>query len=66
MYKKLKDFFWILVKAVGCIEVIFAVIWIIFNVSGFYEDSIAYNYISASKTFIIDDYMGIGYAVLVR
>ena len=65
MYKRLKDFFWILLKATAVIEVILGLIWIIFNITGFYEDSIAFNYIAASKTLVIDDYMGLGYAILV-
>jgi hypothetical protein len=65
MSKKLKDFFWILLKTTAVIEVILGLIWIAFNITGFYEDSIAYNYIAASKTLVIDDYMGLGYAMLL-
>ena len=65
MYKRLKDFFWILLKIATVVEVILGLIWIGFNISGFYEDSIAFNYIEASKTLVIDDYMGLGYAILV-
>lgn len=55
-----------IVYFVVAVQLVLAVLWIVKNISAFNEDYMAYNYIKAADTLVVDDYMGILYALIVR
>lgn len=55
-----------LLKILTVIQTAFAVVWIFGNIGGFQEDYLALNYCNAAGSLVVDDYMGILYAVFVR
>lgn len=55
-----------LLKILTVIQTAFAVVWIFGNIGGFQEDYLALNYCNAAGSLVVDDYMGILYAIFVR
>lgn len=70
MSKEKSDFLPVTIKycfrIVTVIQLIFGVFWIAGNITGYQHDFMANCYVSASETLVVDDYMGILYAVCVR
>lgn len=70
MSKFLKTGFKSAIKYLVCltiaIQAVPAVVWIIKNITGLNNDFMAVNYISAADTLVVDEYMGILYAVVIR
>ncbi len=51
---------------VTVIQTVLAIGWIAGNVSAYRASVISDNYISAAETYVVDDYMGILYALIIR
>lgn len=70
MSKFLQTSFKSALKYLAClviaIQAVPAAVWIIKNITTFNEDFMAANYITAADTLVVDEYMGILYAVVVR
>lgn len=47
------------------LQTIFAVIWMCVNLIGYYPEKLSTDYIEAAANFVIDDYMGIMYALVL-
>jgi len=61
-----KLFFKYLFLIITAVQIVFAVIWLFLNIGGYREEYISGNYILAASSLVVDDYMGILYALVVR
>lgn len=55
-----------LMYGVIIVQAIFSIVWIAFNICGVQDNFLSKNYISAADTLVVDDYMGILYAYIVK
>lgn len=63
---KLENIIWPVVSAITLVQCVLALIWLSKNLFVFHNDFYANCYIKAAETFIVDDNLGILYAILVR
>ena len=63
---KEKSFLWILFIAITAVQCVFALYWLLLNFNEYYPDFFSDNYIKAAQTLKVDDFMGIGYALIVK
>ncbi|MCR4727467.1 MAG: hypothetical protein K5796_02280 [Lachnospiraceae bacterium] len=52
--------------AIVAIQTIIAIVWLSGNMGYFKPDVLSYNYVEASKTLVVDDRMGILYALIAK
>lgn len=48
------------------IQTVFSIVWIVGNINGFQNEYISVDYVNAANTLVVDDYMGILYALIIR
>ncbi len=63
---KENSFLWILFIAITAVQCVFALYWLLLNFNEYYPDFFSDNYIEAAQTLKTDDFMGAGYALIVR
>lgn len=51
---------------ITAVQIVFAVIWLFYNIGEYREEYLSGNYILAASSLVVDDYMGILYALIVR
>lgn len=65
LLRNVKSFITIVAIAIASLQILLGVVWMCGNFFVMENFGIGLNYVEASKTFIIDDYMGILYALII-